>query len=211
MKRTIQVALAAAIIITGAGNAMATEEASYKVSKQDGKFEVREYGSNIIAETMIEGDLEGAGNKAFRTLFAYISGANRTQKKIEMTAPVSQESAGEEIAMTAPVSQERVENKWAVSFMMPSSYTMQTIPEPTDPAVKLREVLPRHMAAVRYSGTWKEKNYLKQKAALEEWIRKNGFTVTGAPVWARYNPPFMPSFFRRNEILIPIDAAPVAP
>jgi hypothetical protein len=66
------------------------------------------------------------------------------------------------------------------------------------------------MAAVTYTGFWSEKSYLKYKAALEAWIANNGYSISGAPVWARYNPPFMPWFMRRNEILIPIDAsAPV--
>jgi hypothetical protein len=61
------------------------------------------------------------------------------------------------------------------------------------------------MAAVRYSGTWSEASYQKNKSLLEEYIRKRGWTPKGAAVWARYDPPFMPWFLRRNEVLIPIE------
>jgi effector-binding domain-containing protein len=187
---------------------MAIEEATYTVVEKDNKFEIRDYTPHILAETLVEGNLEEAGNKAFRILFRYISGANRLRKKVDMTAPVSQRPQGEKIEMTAPVGQRPVQEKWAVSFMMPSSYNPKTLPEPEDPNITLRKVPARRMAAVRYSGFWSEKNYLRYKSELESWIQERGFTVVGDPIWARYNSPFTPWFLRRNEILTPIDTHP---
>jgi hypothetical protein len=206
MKRSIRIILAAAFIIIGAMDAMAIEEAMYKVVKKDNKFEIRDYAPHILAETVVEGDFEEAGNKAFNVLFGYISGDNRSREKLAMTAPVSQEPKGEKIKMVAPVGQQRVQESWAVSFMMPASYTLETLPEPEDPKVTLRQVPVRRIAAVRYSGFWNEKGYLRYKLELESWIREKGHTIVGDPIWARYNAPFTPWFLRRNEILIPVDA-----
>jgi len=206
MRRLCQLFFAAAIMIIGAVNAMAIEEAAYRVLKTGGKFEIREYAPQILAETVVDGDLEEAGNKAFRRLFRYISGANRSRAKVAMTAPVSQEKSGEKIPMTAPVGQQAVQDKWAVSFTMPATYTLETLPAPDDPQITLRLVPARRMAAVRYSGFWSEKNYLQNRSELEVWVREQGLTAAGDPVWARYNPPFTPWFLRRNEILIPLAA-----
>ncbi len=192
------------LIIKGVVPAMATEEAPYTVIKNDDIFELREYAPQILAEIIVDGDLEGAGNKAFRPLFRYISGDNKSRGKITMTAPVSQERKGEKISMTAPVSQQSVQGKWAVSFTMPTSYTMETLPTPDDSNIMLRQVPTRRMAAVRYSGFWSEEKYLLNKEKLAKWIKDNHFTVVGEPVWARYNAPFTPWFMRRNEILIPV-------
>jgi hypothetical protein len=205
MKRSIRIILAAAVIIIGAMDAMAIEEAAYKVLQKDNKFEIRDYASYIIAETFVEGDLEEAGNKAFNILFRYISGENRTHDKMAMTAPVSQEPEGEKIKMTAPVGQQRFQERWAISFMMPASYTLETLPEPSDPKVTLRQVPARRMAAVRYSGFWSEKGYLQNKLELESWIHERGLNIVGDPIWARYNSPFTLWFLRRNEVLIPIN------
>jgi hypothetical protein len=194
------------LLLTGATTAMATEEAPYTVIKTDDIFELREYAPQLLAEIIVDGDLEDAGNKAFRPLFRYISGDNKSRDKIAMTAPVSQEKKGEKISMTAPVSQQSVQGKWAVSFMMPASYTMETLPIPDDPNIQLRQVPARWVAAVRYSGVWSEEKYLFHKEKLEKWIKDNRYTVTGEPVWARYNPPFTLWFMRRNEILIPVIA-----
>lgn len=206
MTYSLRIVVSAAVIIMGAMNAMAIEEASYKALKTSGAFELREYAPHIVAETVVEGDLEGAGSKAFRRLFRYISGDNRSRGKIAMTAPVSQEQKGEKIRMTAPVGQQRAGEKWAVSFTMPAGYTLETLPVPDDPTITLRQVPARRMAAVRYSGLWSESSYLRHRQELESWIRESGLTVTGDPLWARYNPPFTPWFMRRNEILIPVTA-----
>ena len=195
----------AALVTVGVVDSMAAEEAKYEVISADGKFEIREYATHIVAETFVDGDLEDAGGKAFNKLFDYISGGNRSRDKVAMTAPVSQQPSGEKIAMTAPVGQQRAAQRWAVSFTMPDSYTMATLPEPEDPEVRLREVPAQRMAAIQYSGFWSEKNYQRHRVKLESWIQKMGMIVVGDPRWARYNPPFTPWFMRRNEILIPVD------
>ena len=120
-----------------------------------------------------------------------------------MTAPVSQVQS-EKIAMTAPVGQQAAEGGWAVSFMMPSSYTMETIPQPKDESVVIRQIPAYRAVAIRYSGFWSEKKYLEHLEKLNDWIDSDGYKRLGDPVWARYDPPFMPWFMRRNEILIPI-------
>lgn len=194
------------IFIIGAINVMAIEEAKYEVIKKDKRFEIRNYAPHILAETVVEGTLENAGNKAFQRLFNYISGGNRSRNKVAMTAPVSQQKSGKKIKMTAPAGQQNAGESWAVSFMMPDIYTLETLPEPEDPKVTLRQVPARRVAAVRYSGFWNEKGYLRHKAELETWIQRMGLTVVGDAIWARYNAPFVPWFLRRNEILIPIDA-----
>ena len=194
-----------ALLLAGAVDAMAVEEAKYEVVKQEDKFEIREYAPHILAETVVAGSLEDAGSMAFKRLFRYISGDNRSGDKVEMTAPVSQAPAGEKIEMTAPVGQQYSDEGWAVSFMMPSHYTLESLPQPTDPKITLRRVPARRIAVVRYSGFWSEKGYLKQKSELAEWIRKLGLKISGDPLWARYDPPFMPWFMRRNEVMFPIE------
>jgi hypothetical protein len=159
----------------------------------------------IIAETYVGGSLKKAGNEGFRRIYDYISGNNQKRQSVAMTAPVGQEAGSKKIAMTAPVTQENKNNKWRITFIMPEKYTLETLPEPNDDRVKLVEAPGRLMAAVKYSGTWSEGRYKKNKALLEEFIQRRGLTKAGAVVWARYDPPFMPWFLRRNEVLIPVE------
>lgn len=204
-KTSPRLAVLAALLFGAAGSvAMGTEEAAYTVEKTDGDFQVRQYASQVVAETVVDGTLEEAGNKAFRPLFNYISGANRSKEKVAMTAPVAQRREGEKIAMTSPVGQEAAGNQWAVTFTMPTNYTIETLPEPTDGKVRLRTIPARRMAAVQYSGTWSGRRYERNLARLREWMKAQGLAAAGDPVWARYNAPFMPWFLRRNEVLVPL-------
>ena len=205
MKRTLPIILLILMFISVVKSIMAVEEAKYNLLKKDDRFEIRDYAPHVLAEIIVEGSIEQAGNKAFSRLFHYISGENRSRDKIEMTAPVSQEPRGEKIKMTAPVSLQPAEGRWAVSFMMPASYDLETLPVPDDPGIILREVQARRMAVVRYSGFWSEKKYLRYKKMLDAWIHQEGLTIAGDPIWARYNSPFTLWFLRRNEILIQVE------
>ena len=192
------------LLVFGGIEAMATEEVKYRVLESSGDFELRQYESSIVAETTVEGDFHEVGNEGFRRLFDYISGKNRKKQSIPMTAPVSQEASSERIPMTAPVNHEKVGEAWRITFFMPSSLTMETLPEPLDPRVKLMKIPGRLMAALSYSGTWSRERYEGKEQRLKELIRQRGLKIEGEPVFARYNPPFMPWFLRRNEVLIPV-------
>ena len=85
--------LAVGLIGIVSGCATSVEQAGYRVLSEAGKFELRDYSPQVVAETVVDGSMEDAGNKAFRRLFGYISGKNRSQTRIEMTAPVTQEPA----------------------------------------------------------------------------------------------------------------------
>jgi len=202
--RTLLLLMVAAAQFAVAGSAMAVEEAEFAVVARDGDFEIRDYAAQIVAEVLVDDEFEEAGSRAFRKLFKYISGANTAREEIAMTSPVSQEKRSEKIAMTSPVGQRSSGDAWAVSFMMPAAYTMETTPSPDDPEVVIREIPPHRMAAVRYSGRWTEKNYQQHLGELRAWVAARNLEVMGDPVWARYNPPFTPWFMRRNEILLPV-------
>jgi hypothetical protein len=184
---------------------MAIETAPYRVVEKEGDCELRQYAPYLVAETLVEGDMAAVGNEGFRRLFAYISGNNRRKQSLAMTAPVTQEKNAEKIAMTAPVTQEKAGGKFRITFMMPSEYTLETLPEPLDSRVVLKTEPPRLTAVIQYSGTWSLKRYEEHKQKLEEWMVKRGLKPLAEPIWARYDPPFKPWFLRRNEVLIPVE------
>jgi hypothetical protein len=188
------------------GPAMAIEEPRYELEQRDGDIELRHYAPYLVAETQVGGAFDEAGNAAFQRLFRYISGNNRGERKISMTAPVVQQDAsGSKIAMTAPVRQQGdVAGGFRVAFVMPAELSLATVPEPNDPLVMIREVPEQRMAVLRYSGRWTEKNYREHETLLREWISQRGLAADGLPVYARYNAPFIPWPMRRNEVLIPV-------
>ncbi len=189
------------------GGLMAYEQPRYTVIQRQGEFELRRYEPYLVAEIEVSGSFEEAGNIAFRPLANYIFGDNRRSEKMEMTAPVTQAPKGEKIGMTAPVIQSsRGEGNYVVSFVMPSRYTVDTLPKPSNPSIRFREVPARTIAARTYRGGWSQKRYRKEERVLSGALEKRNLLPLQPPVWARYNPPFWSWFLRRNGILIEVQS-----
>lgn len=189
---------------------MSLEQPDYTVEYTDGDVEYRRYAPYLVAETVIENvdDYKDAGNEGFRRLFRYITGANTSQAKIAMTAPVQQTQPGEKISMTAPVQQAGWGGGWRVAFMLPAQYTLDTAPVPKDPRVTIERVPARLVAVLRYSGRWTQRNFERKRSALLKAIDAAGVAPTGELQSAMYNPPFTPPFMRRNEVMVEVDRLP---
>jgi len=182
----------------------AIEEPAFKSVIKEGAFEVRDYAPTIVAQVEVRGDFGAAGNRAFNPLADYIFGNNTQAGKIAMTAPVSQTRAGAKIAMTAPVSQAKTGDTWTVRFTMPSKYTMATLPRPVNPDVKLLEVPGQRMAVVQFTGFTGDGTLREKEAALRAFAAQKGLRLVGAPIYARYDPPWTVPFMRRNEVMIAV-------
>lgn len=184
--------------------AMAIEQPKYRALKEFGDgIEMRQYGTYLVAETAVSAaDADEAGNLAFKRLGGYIFGGNQSKQSIAMTAPVSQ-ARSEKIAMTAPVSQSQSGNgKWLVSFVMPEKYTLETLPVPDDKSIYFKKMPARKVLAIRFSGRWTDENFAEHERLLMAALKAHQLKYTGEPWTARYNPPFMPAFMRRNEVMI---------
>ena len=186
-----------------------TEQQPYEVVSSYDDFEVRRYPEHVLAEVVVDGEFEDAGNRAFRSLFAYISGENVSRTKVSMTAPVVQEGPSTKIEMTVPVLQQpgpAAGNTHRVGFVLPAGLTEYTAPRPTSPEVHLRTVAESTVAAIRYRGRWTEEGYTKHLEGLRAALAAEGLTETGGPRFARFDPPFKPAFLRHNEVLVDVEA-----
>jgi effector-binding domain-containing protein len=203
-------------ILQGCAVMARIEEPAFESIKKDGDFEVRQYRGFIVAETFVKGDMDAAGSEAFRAIAGYIFGGNisatasssaNSGEKIAMTAPVTMEkTTSEKIAMTAPVTMEKsADEMYRVHFVMPSQYTMQTLPKPVNPKVTLREVAAQKMAVIRFSGFSTDEKVRVKTEELTSWIEKQGLKIIGKPQFARYDPPMMPPFLRRSEVMIAVE------
>ncbi len=181
---------------------MAIEEPSYVVKKKADQYEIRDYSGYCVAETLVQANFENSGNQAFRILADYIFGNNRSKVKIAMTAPVtqSQSAKAEKIAMTAPVSQSKSASGYLIQFVMPAGSTLQNLPEPNDPRIKLRQIPSRKVAVFSYSGSWSEDRYLEKLEEFQNILKHDGVKTQGEAEFARFNSPLMIWFLRRNEI-----------
>ncbi len=186
------------------------EEPKYEVASIADDYEIREYDSYIIAETTITGakDRDEAARKGFPVVAGYIFGDNTAKDKIAMTVPVNTEqSNSEKIAMTVPVNTEPEETKgtYKISFVLPSEYTIDTLPTPNDSRVMIKEVPSRKIAVRKFTWSASESTVSKNEQALLSALGRDGIETVGAVNIARYNPPWTIPFMLRNEVQVEID------
>ncbi|MGB7981929.1 MAG: heme-binding protein [Candidatus Nanopelagicales bacterium] len=166
-----------------------TEQQKYTVLQRCGDAEIRAYPQHTVAEVVVDGDFDSAGNKGFRPLFNYISGG-----KVSMTAPVVQtpgQAAGEQ--------------GHAVAFVMPADRSPDSLPAPSDSRVHLRVVPQRTAAALRFSGSGNARDLERRSAQLHAALVGSTWTAVGPVRLARFNAPFVPPFLRHNEVVVDVD------
>ncbi|CAL4869402.1 hypothetical protein MMA231_03694 (plasmid) [Asticcacaulis sp. MM231] len=183
---------------------MAVEEPAYTASQTDGDCELRDYPSLIAAEVTVSGERQPALNTGFRLLAGYIFGDNVQKHKVAMTAPVIQAPHSEKISMTAPVIQQASAEGWVVRFIMPGGYTLDTLPIPNNPRVRLVTLPPARFAVVRFSGLGQARDIETQTDVLEVYVQRHKLKAMGAVLMARYDPPWTLWFLRRNELMMPV-------
>lgn len=212
---------------------MATEGPEYTVEKKDGRFELRHYDGYIVAQVEVAADFRDAINAGFNVLAGYIFGNNQSRRdpsrasgeEVSMTAPITAEKipmatpvTSEKIPMTAPVSSERLsmtapvsaekkgDERYRISFVMPSSYTLETLPVPGDSRISFRQMGTHRAAVVTFSG-WltDDRKALKKADELKAWIAREGLTPRSEYVVAQYNSPWTPGPLRRNEIIVEVE------
>jgi SOUL heme-binding protein len=182
------------------------EKPAYVVLEDRDGYEIREYGSYIVAETVVSGTREEALTQGFRIIADYIFGNNTRKESIAMTAPVLESEASEKIAMTVPVlSTEGGTEERTVAFVLPKSYTLETLPVPNNSQVLLREVPAHTVAVLTFSWYATPGRIEKKKELLLSLLARDQKSMTGDVQVAQYNPPLSMPLVMRNEILVPIE------
>jgi hypothetical protein len=180
------------------------ETPEYEVLKSDKNIEIRLYEPMIIAKVRMDGKREDAIGDGFRLLADYIFGNNTVKQYPDMASPMQQQE-GTTIAMTAPVQQQSADSSWQVSFVMPSKYSMKTLPKPVDDRVILKEIPAKQFLVITFSGMNSDANLKEHEDKLMQYVKANDKLFVGSPKYAFYNPPWTLPPMRRNEIMIEIE------
>ncbi len=178
--------------------ARALEQPEYKVIDRIGVVEVRKYAPHIVARTLVSGEFSNAATKGFKPLAGYIFGANDQDQNISMTAPVGQ----------APAPSSTADSRYWITFSMPKSWTMQTLPNPTNDGIELVQVPEQTIAVLGYKGSWSQKRFKKHESELLATLATApSWSQSGETRWSRYDPPFVPWFMRTNEVAVEVLAS----
>ena len=164
------------------------ETPKYTVLKSYDDFELRQYGSMILAQTVMQSaSYENTSSQGFRTVASYIFGGNDEKKKIAMTAPVIMEM-GDDTKM---------------SFVMPKEHSMESLPEPSSEEVKILKVSPKKYAVITFPGYANNKKIDKYAKKLLKSIKSEGIETVGNVKFMGYNAPWQ-VIGRKNEIAVEV-------
>ena len=176
---------------------MALEEPKYQILKSNNNYEIRKYNDRLAVEVTYSNQDSG-----FRYLFNYISGENTTSEKVSMTVPVTQSV---KIDMTAPVTQSKKNGKLVMQFYLPSKFTINTAPKPTNRRVSLVELEGGIYAVIKYSGRVTDNNFQNHSEKLKEYLTKDNINFIEPAIRATFNGPFTLPILRRNEVMMKIN------
>ena len=194
----------------------AAEEPAHRIVLEDGTIEIREYGSFGVVETVIEQPFKVAIREGFRRLFDYISGANRGESRIQMTAPVV--AAPESLATTLPTLtsptdgshgalEDRAGVGWTIAFVLPEGMTAATAPQPVDDRVSLRDVPAQRVAVIGFTGLLRNARGEALRRELATWLEARSLAHEDDWRMAGYNPPWTLPPLRRNEVMVTLSAS----
>jgi hypothetical protein len=181
------------------------EHTDYNVIQKMADYEIREYPAHIVAQTTAKGTYREALNLGFRIVAGYIFGGNTKKQTIATTALVTaQRDISEKISMTAPVLATTEGDSHIISFGMPRSYTLETLPEPLDPQVEIVPIPLKRFAALKFSWSRADARVKRMEIKLLSALARDKVEVAGSPVYAGYNAPWTPPWMVRNEIMVEI-------
>ncbi len=178
------------------------EQTDYTVLQKKNGYDIREYPAHIVAQTTVQGPYRESMSTGFRIVAGYIFGGNTKKESIAMTAPVVAEKNSESIAMTAPVVATAEGDSQIISFGMPRSYTLETLPTPTDPRVHIVEIPAKKYAVLRFSWYRSDARVQMMKEKLRSLLARDGVVTQGSTAYAGYNAPWTPPWMNRNEVMV---------
>ncbi len=162
----------------------------YEVVKTEKEFEIRYYPAVTMAKIKSSATTyKELGSSGFKKLAGYIFGGNKDKKQIKMTSPVHMDIGDSGSSM---------------SFVMPSSYTKNSLPKPNDSEVTIEDALEEHVAAITFGGFASNKNIKEHTELLETALKKHHLSYYGDFRYLGYNPPYQ-LFGRRNEIIVTLN------
>ncbi len=119
-----------------------------------------------------------------------------------MTAPVA---TSKSIAMTAPVATEKRDSAYRVSFMMPSTYTLETLPKPNNNNISFDQLPEQRFYVWSFSRWANEDRAQAQLEKFQQALTAQGIVTTATPILNQYNDPWTMPRLRTNERWIAVE------
>ncbi len=158
-------------------------------------LQIRKYDEMTIAKIITNGERYDGLRNGFIPLARYIGAKERDGPKISMTAPVMQQKRGE--------------NKWEISFFIPSKFDVNQLPISKNDNIEITRIPSIILAVITFNGVANTELLDNKLSELNKGLEEIAFKIipNTEPIYSYYNDPSTPGFLRKNEIMIPVKAA----
>ena len=163
------------------------ESIPYDVITKEKPIEIRAYNDVLLAAT--KSTMNRRYDSGFMSVFNYISGQNDQSQKISMTTPVVSYEENDELV---------------TGFYVPKKYNKKTVPLPTSKNVFIDEMEQSLYGVITFRGSWTKSHFDQKENVLRSYLEKHHYKIISSRYIFRYQPPFIPGIFRRNEIAFKI-------
>jgi hypothetical protein len=157
---------------------------TYTVRARFERVEFRDYQAIVLAQTPTKKEMEGRDG-SFMRLFRFITKGNASAQPIPMTTPVLYRGEGTEEAM---------------AFVLPATMRPSEVPAPLDAQVRIETRAAGTYATLRMRGR-RSKSREKALSEMKSAVERFGWKLQGDPEFAFYDPPWIPGFLEKNELL----------
>jgi DNA gyrase inhibitor GyrI len=190
MLRLLAVVMLAALALAGGpdGADAKQERPEFVVVSTEDKFEIRDYGTLVVAQFTMRGTYKRSVTQGYINLEKYFLGKNTVPEAIEMTVPT--------------MVRDDLASGWTTMFVLPKGYRAETAPRPNDRRIRVVEFPARRMAVIVFPGKLSEAAMREQVARLDAWLSAKGIAHRGDFTLAGYDPPWTPAAWRDNELLV---------
>jgi len=173
---------------------------------QSNKIGIRRYPEHNVAEVEIRSDFGFALDMGLSLLTDYIFGYNSEGRRISRTIPALRCCCDEKKFKVPGYSIMRINGGryHRVAVSLPFEYTLDNTPAPLDHSIFIKRVAGYRAAVCRFDGILDEKLAISKTREMDFWLHVHDIYHSDTFIFAQYNPPYYPSSFRRNELMVKI-------
>ena len=176
-------------------NTFFLRKSKFTILEKNNHFQIRKYDEMTLAKIITNGERYDGLRKGFIPLARYIGAKDREGPKISMTAPVMQQKKGY--------------NNWEISFYMPSKFDTDQLPISKNDKIEITTISSSILAVITFNGIANTELLEKKLSQINKRIEEINYEIIPEtePIYSYYNDPSTPGFLRKNEIMIPVEAA----
>jgi hypothetical protein len=195
-------------IVWGFASTQSIQGPRYSVDSKGEGYEIRQYEGYLVAQVSASGTRADAIKESEKILKAYLEGDNALQESLAHGRPLGVQSGpdSERIALVAPLVSQQRGDTYLISYILPPTYTLVTVPRPNNPQIRILQVAPTTLGVRSWRGSSDEARIRDQEQTLRDLLTRDKRVILSAARTLHYSPAWVLPFMRQHEVAFAVRA-----